>query len=49
MDLNYYPLKKNYGFLLDKAPQNVLKELKVQIDLLQVDFTKGNKYNLINK
>jgi hypothetical protein len=45
MDLNYYPLKKNYGFLLDKAPQNVLKELKVQIDLLQVDFTKGNKYN----
>ena len=45
MKLGYHPLSENYGFYLDKTPQNVLNELKAQIDELQSDFSKGKKYN----
>jgi len=44
-DLGYYSLGRNYGYYLDKAPQNVLNELKQQVDNLQSNFDKGKKYN----
>ena len=45
VELGYHPLGENYGYFIDKAPQNVLKELKVQIDELQSDFNNGEKLN----
>ena len=49
MDLNialgYHPIGQNYGYLIDKAPQNVLEELGRQINELQSDFSKGIKFN----
>ena len=45
MDLGYYPIAQNYGYLIDKAPQNVLEELGQQINELQSNFSKGEKYN----
>lgn len=47
LELGYYPIGQNYGFYIDKAPQNVLDELKLQIDNLQFDFNKGIKANKI--
>ena len=44
-NIGYFPLGKNYGYLIDRAPQNVLKELGQQIDNLQSDFSKGIKHN----
>jgi hypothetical protein len=43
--LGYHQLGHHYGYLIDKAPQNVLKELEQQINNLQSDFSKGVKYN----
>jgi len=45
MELGYYSITQNYGYLIDKAPQNVLEELGQQINELQSDFSKGKKYN----
>jgi hypothetical protein len=45
MKLGYYSLAPNYGYLVDKAPQNVLEELGQQINTLQSNFSKGEKYN----
>jgi hypothetical protein len=45
LELGYYPLVENYGYLIDKAPQNVLEELGQQINELQSDFSKGEKAN----
>ena len=45
MELGYHPLGLNYGYLIDKAPQNVLEELGQQINILQSDFNKGEKAN----
>jgi len=44
-DLGYHSLGYNYGYYLDKAPQNILNELKQQIDNLQSNFSKGKTYN----
>lgn len=41
----YHLLGLNYGYCIDKVPQIVLDELKVQINNLQSDFSKGEKYN----
>lgn len=41
----YHPLYNNYGYLLSPTPPEVLNELKLQIDPLQKDFTKGTKIN----
>lgn len=45
LELGYYPIRENYGYGIDKAPQNVLEELGQQINNLQSDFSKGIKYN----
>ena len=45
MELGYYSIGENYGYLIDKAPQNVLEELGQQINILQSDFSKGVKHN----
>lgn len=45
LNLGYYPISTNYGYYIDKAPQNVLNELKIQVDNLQHNFDKGYKYN----
>ena len=45
MNLGYKEILPNYGWYIDKTPQNVLDELKIQIDELQSDFSKGKKYN----
>ena len=45
LELGYYPLGLNYGYYIDKAPQNVLEELGQQINTLQSDFSKGEKHN----
>tara|TARA_R110000803_G_scaffold184859_1_gene247173 strand:- start:59 stop:724 length:666 start_codon:yes stop_codon:yes gene_type:complete len=45
IDLGYHPLGLNYGYYIDKSPQNVLEELRQQINNLQGDFSKGEKYN----
>ena len=49
MDENLQPqycsFSDNYGYLLEKAPQNVLDELGQQINNLQSDFTKGTLAN----
>ena len=39
--LGYHDLGMNYGFLVDKTPQNVLDELKIQIDYTQNNFDKA--------
>ena len=41
----YHPIKNNYGYLLSHTPPEVLNELKLQINSLQKDFTKGDKMN----
>jgi len=43
--LGYHSLGYNYGYYLDKTPQNILNELKQQIDNLQSNFSKGKTYN----
>ena len=45
--LGYHPIQstENYGYYIDKAPQNVLKELKIQIDQLKNNFNEGEKLN----
>ena len=45
VEVGYHPLRENYGYYLDKVPQNILKELGLQIDELQFDFNKGTKFN----
>jgi hypothetical protein len=45
LKIGYHPLGEKYGYYIDKAPQIVLNELKVQIDELQNNFSKGKKYN----
>tara|TARA_R110000803_G_scaffold87508_3_gene154267 strand:+ start:9 stop:692 length:684 start_codon:yes stop_codon:yes gene_type:complete len=45
LTLGYHSLNSNYGYYIDKVSQNVLDELKVQINELQTDFSKGEKYN----
>ena len=45
LELGYYGLGINYGYYIDKAPQNVLEELGQQINGLQSDFDIGEKYN----
>lgn len=45
LEIGYHSLGQNYGYYIDKAPQNVLKELEEQINELQSDFSKGEKYN----
>jgi hypothetical protein len=45
LELGYHPLGENYGYLIDKAPQNVIDELKIQVDKLQNDFSIGYKAN----
>ena len=41
----YFELDQGYGYVLEKAPQEVLDELKVPIDKLKSNFNKGLKYN----
>jgi hypothetical protein len=45
LELGYHSLNQNYGYYIDRVPQNVLEELKVQINYLQSDFSKGEKNN----
>lgn len=45
LKLGYHQLGHHYGYLIDRAPQNVLKELGQQINNLQSDFSKGIKHN----
>jgi hypothetical protein len=45
LQLGYYEIKPNYGYLIEKAPQNILEELGQQINTLQSDFSKGIKHN----
>ena len=46
IELGYHSLiGPNYGYYIDQAPQEVLNELKVQIDILQNNFNKGVKAN----
>jgi hypothetical protein len=45
LELGYHHLGHHYGYLIDKAPQNVLEELGHQINELQSDFSKGEKFN----
>ena len=45
LEFGYHPLLENYGYFVDKIPQDVFNELKPQIDDLQSNFNKGNKYN----
>tara|TARA_R110000803_G_C11852495_1_gene306043 strand:+ start:60 stop:695 length:636 start_codon:yes stop_codon:yes gene_type:complete len=45
LKLGYHPIHKHYGYYIDKVPQNVLDEVKIQIDELQFDFSKGIKMN----
>ena len=45
LEIGYYPFEKNYGFYIDKVPENVLKELGKEIDKLQSNFSQGEKYN----
>ena len=42
---SYHSLHDNYGYLLSHTPPEVLNELKLQINSLQKDFTKGTKMN----
>lgn len=44
-ELGYHSLGYNYGYYIDKAPQNVLEELGQQINILQSNFNKGKKHN----
>ena len=43
--LGYHSIGQNYGYYIDRAPQNVLEELRQQIDELQSNFSKGEKWN----
>ena len=43
--IGYYEIDKNYGYYLDKAPQNVLNELGKEISYLQNNFNEGKKFN----
>ena len=45
LELGYYPIADGYGYFLDSAPQEVLNELKVQIDEIQNNFDNGKKVN----
>ena len=45
LELGYHELGEGYGYYIDKVPQNVLSELKIQINELQSDFSKGVKRN----
>ena len=44
-NVGYNHLGINYGYLLEKVPQNVLDELKSPIDNLLNNFNSGNKHN----
>ncbi len=44
-NVGYNNLGINYGYLLEKVPQNVLDELKSPIDNLLNNFNSGNKHN----
>ena len=41
----YTQIATNYGYYLEKVPQNVLDELGQQINNLKSGFNKGTKYN----
>lgn len=43
--IGYNTLGQNYGYLINKAPQNVLEELGQQINELKSNFNKGLKHN----
>eukprot|EP00918_Siedleckia_nematoides_P095076 GHVU01208743.1.p1 GENE.GHVU01208743.1~~GHVU01208743.1.p1 ORF type:complete len:239 (-),score=14.37 GHVU01208743.1:495-1211(-) len=48
LNIGYHPIYEHiydWGYYIDKAPKNVLDELKLQVDNLQKDFSKGIKYN----
>ena len=45
LKLGYTEISPNYSWYIEKAPQNVLNELKIQIDKLQFNFSKGEKAN----
>lgn len=45
IELGIHRLGPNYGYCLDQIPQNVHDELKVSIDNLASDFSKGQKVN----
>ena len=45
LELGYHSLGTNYGFYLDRVPQNVLEELGQQVNNLQFNFSKGEKHN----
>ena len=44
-EIGYEPIASNYGYLIDKVPQEIITELKKPIDELQNDFSLGKKYN----
>jgi hypothetical protein len=41
----YNSISENYGFYLDKVPQNILGNLKMEIDKIQNNFNSGVKIN----
>ena len=45
IELGIHKLESNYGYYLDKIPQNVYNELKIFIDNLSFNFDKGKKVN----
>jgi hypothetical protein len=45
LELGYHSLGFNFGYYIDKIPQEVFNELKLQVDSLQNNFINGEKYN----
>jgi hypothetical protein len=43
--IGYNKLSDNYGYYLEKVPQNILDEIKKPIDKLEENFNSGKKYN----
>jgi hypothetical protein len=43
--IGYQELYPNYGFYIDKVPQEILDELKIQVDKLQNNFSKAIPVN----
>mgnify|MGYP003634751248 CR=1 FL=1 len=45
LNLGYNSIYPNYGWYIDRVPQNVLNELGQQVNNLQSNFSKGEKLN----
>lgn len=45
LTIGYHPLGNKFGYYIDKVPQHILNELKIEIDKIQNDFDSGVKMN----